>query len=99
MKLILVIVPHKGAADVIQALVGAHFYVTRFASTGGFLRRGNATLLIGTDDEKVDEVLAIVTRVAGSRAGRQGEGGTAFVLNVRQLVRVDGDAGQTSSVP
>ncbi len=80
-----------------QGLVAAQFHVTRFASTGGFLRRGNVTLLIGTDDAKVDEALVIIKRLGGSR-GNAHEGGTALVLNVTQLVRVDGGAGQASPV-
>jgi len=98
-KLVLAIVPQKDAAAVTHGLVAAQFQVTRFASTGGFLRRGNVTLLIGTDDAKVDEVLAIVKRPGGSRGpSAQGEGGTALVLNVAQLIRVDGGAGEASPV-
>ena len=33
------------------------YYVTKLASTGGFLSKGNVTLLIGTDEDKVDEVI------------------------------------------
>jgi len=98
-KLILAVVPQREAGGVMHGLVAAQFQVTRFASTGGFLRRGNVTLLIGTDDAKVDEALAIIKRLGGSRGPtHQGEGGTALVLNVSQLVRVDGGAGQASPV-
>jgi len=43
------------------------FYVTKLASTGGFLREGNTTLMIGTDEVKVDEVIRIVKKECGPR--------------------------------
>ncbi len=43
------------------------FFVTKLASTGGFLREGNTTLMIGTDAEKVDIVIDIVKKECGPR--------------------------------
>ncbi|MEE8121386.1 MAG: cyclic-di-AMP receptor, partial [Anaerolineales bacterium] len=50
----------KDCDPVIRALLENDFRVTRVASTGGFLRQGNVTLLIGTDEEKVDSALEII---------------------------------------
>jgi len=40
---------------------------TKIGSTGGFLREGNATLLIGTEEGRVDEVIGIVNETCQSR--------------------------------
>lgn len=60
--MILAIVQDKDARGLVEALVAAEFQATKLASTGGFLREGNATILIGTEENKVDPVLAIIQR-------------------------------------
>ena len=60
MKLILAIVSNDDSAKVSSALTKNHFSVTKLATTGGFLLSGNTTFLIGTQDEKVDEVITII---------------------------------------
>ena len=60
MKLILAIVSNDDSAKVSSALTKNHFSVTKLATTGGFLLSGNTTFLIGTEDEKVDEVITII---------------------------------------
>ena len=60
MKLILAIIRSIDGGPVIDALVTKSYRVTRVASTGGFLRRGNVTLLIGVEDEQVDPVIDIL---------------------------------------
>ncbi len=67
MKLILAIVQEKDSRRLIEALVAAEFQATMLASTGGFLREGNATVLIGTDENKVEDVLAIVQKTCHVR--------------------------------
>ena len=52
MKMIIVIVKDADAEQVTQSLTASNFRVTRIASTGGFLRSGVVTLLIGVDDER-----------------------------------------------
>jgi uncharacterized protein YaaQ len=64
MKLI-VFVTDDGHADAsVDALVEQGFRVTRLATTGGFLRRGNTTLLVGVEDTQVDQAYALVKRAA-----------------------------------
>ncbi|MBR6090976.1 MAG: cyclic-di-AMP receptor, partial [Anaerolineaceae bacterium] len=46
MKLIITIIPQKDSNPVSQALTEKIFRVTKIASTGGFLRKGNATMLV-----------------------------------------------------
>jgi uncharacterized protein YaaQ len=67
MKLIYVIVRKIDNSNVTEALNKKGFYVTKLASTGGFLREGNTTLLIGTEEEKVEEVINIVKKECGPR--------------------------------
>lgn len=67
MKLIVAIVQDKDAIRLLEALVDHGFRATKLATTGGFLREGNTTLLVGTEDERVDEVLDIIRRICHSR--------------------------------
>lgn len=60
MKLIFAIINKEDATEVSQSLTKAKFSVTKLATTGGFLMSGNITLIIGTQDEKVDEVIKII---------------------------------------
>ena len=60
MKLIIAIVRDLDAGPVIEQLVTHSHRVTRVASTGGFLRRGNVTLLIGAEEQHVDPVIDIL---------------------------------------
>ncbi len=67
MKLIFAIVSNEDASRVQTALTSANFQVTRLATTGGFLMAGDTTFLCGTDNDKVDEVVAIVSEHSKSR--------------------------------
>ena len=60
MKLIIAIVNSDEAGWLIESLNGGGFSVTKLATTGGFLRAGNATLMIGVDDNQVDDVMEII---------------------------------------
>lgn len=59
MKLIIAIVRDVDAGPVTDQLVAHGYRVTRVASTGGFLRRGNVTLLIGVE-QHVQPVIDIL---------------------------------------
>lgn len=60
MKLVLAIIHDEDAQKLTTALNRANFRVTKLASTGGFLRVGNTTILVGCEEEKLDEVLTII---------------------------------------
>lgn len=64
MKLLVFVTESVQADTTVDALVEQNFRVTRLASTGGFLRRGNTTLLVGVDEAYVDQVLNLVRRTA-----------------------------------
>lgn len=59
MKLVLAIIRSIDAGPVIDGLITQSYRVTRIASTGGFLRRGNITLLVGVKEEQVEAVIDI----------------------------------------
>jgi uncharacterized protein YaaQ len=67
MKLIYAIVRNDNEDDVVDALMQAKYSVTRLATTGGFLRKGNTTLMIATDDEKVEDAIQIIKKECGKR--------------------------------
>lgn len=66
-KMIIAIVHDHDAADLLEALTTAGFQATKMASTGGFLREGNTTFIIGSDQAHVEEVLAIIKQNCESR--------------------------------
>lgn len=67
MKLLLMIVQDSDAGALQKALTESGFGVTKLSSTGGFLRRGNTTLLSGVEDRDVDTVSDIVATVCRRR--------------------------------
>lgn len=67
MKLVLVITPEQDAGRLIDALTEVEVQATMLASTGGFLRAGNATILTGVDEGQVEAVLEVVRRVCQRR--------------------------------
>lgn len=81
MKLMIVIVRSEDSENVMDALVEAEFGVTHIASTGGFLRKGNSTLMIGTDEEKVDRAMEVIRNATSEPQDNQRRA-TVFVLNL-----------------
>lgn len=67
MKLVLAIINHDDANTVIQNLTKQGFSSTKLATTGGFLMSGNVTILIGVDEEKVQQVIDIIREHSHSR--------------------------------
>lgn len=67
MKLIIAIVQDEDASRLVNQLMKAGIGVTKLATTGGFLRAGNTTLLIGVDDAKLQGTLDIIEKVCKSR--------------------------------
>ena len=93
MKLVLAVVATQVSESITDALLAAGFRATRLASTGGFRREGNTTILMGVEDDDIEPVLALLrsgVQTAASRkaaaaspppAEGQGSGrGAVFVL-------------------
>lgn len=60
MKLVFAVVQQEDAAQTVQALSSNGISVTRFNSSGGFLQQGNATLLIGVEEERLEQVVNLI---------------------------------------
>lgn len=87
MKMIIVIVKDPDADPITQALTNENFRVTRIASTGGFLRAGVATLLIGVEDGDVDAAIRVLR--GGLGEGKPGEKrATLFVVPVERYEQI-----------
>ena len=67
MKLIIAIVQDEDASRLINHLMDEGFSVTKLATTGGFLKAGNTTLLIGVEDSRLADCLGIIEKVCKSR--------------------------------
>ena len=67
MKMITAVVNKEDANAVCNALTKGGFSVTKLSTTGGFLMAGNMTLLIGTDDEKVDKCIELIASCSKQR--------------------------------
>ena len=67
MKLIVAIVQDVDAGRVLDALMTEGYRTTKISSTGGFLVRGNTTILIGVQDEQVDPVLDVLRKHCEAR--------------------------------
>lgn len=67
MKLVVAVVQDKDAPRLLESLVGKGFRATKLASTGGFLKEGNTTLLVGVDDAQVPEVLKAIKETCKTR--------------------------------
>lgn len=65
--MIIAIVQNEDTNLLSEALMENKFSVTKLATTGGFLRVGNTTLLIGVEDDQVEDVIEIVREVSKSR--------------------------------
>ena len=67
MKLIIAIVQDEDAARLVSNLMNEGYSVTKLATTGGFLRAGNTTLLLGVDEEKFQGAMDVIEKVCKSR--------------------------------
>ena len=66
-KLIIAIVQDEDASRLIGNLMNDGFSVTKLATTGGFLKSGNTTILAGVEDSRVQDCLGIIEKVCKSR--------------------------------
>ncbi len=67
MQLIFAVVQDKDVTRLSDRLIKAGIRATKLASTGGFLRAGNTTFMIGVEDSRVDEVLAHIKQSCRAR--------------------------------
>jgi uncharacterized protein YaaQ len=86
MKMIVVIVNDHETDALIKSMTDAEYRVTRIASTGGFLRSGVATLLLGIDDAQVDKAIGLIRQTTAMMPGEKR--GMLFVVPVERYEQV-----------
>jgi uncharacterized protein YaaQ len=84
MKLIIAILHHTEGEETLRALIEAGFHVTRIASSGGFLRRGNATLLVGAPVDRVGLAVQLIREHSTPPLDPAFKSGTVFVLKTER---------------
>ena len=67
MKLIIAIVQDEDASRLVNQLMKNGYGVTKLATTGGFLRAGNTTLLVGVEDNKLEGAMGVIEKICHSR--------------------------------
>lgn len=92
MKLVVAIVSDADATRVTEAVVSAGYPgPTRINTVGGFLRKGNATLLLGTDDDRVENAIDVIRAAVEDRPPPEDPNqkrATIFVLDAARFIRV-----------
>ena len=87
MKFMSVIIQDRDSDRVIESLVQNGYAVTRMSSTGGFLRQGNVTLLLGLEPQQVDPVIALLRKNCTSTDPNR-HAATIFVLEMPDYLKV-----------
>jgi uncharacterized protein YaaQ len=67
MKLVVAVIQDQDSNRLSNALTKHNFRATKLASTGGFLRSGNTTFLVGVDDERIPQLLDVIRDNCRSR--------------------------------
>lgn len=90
MKLILAIIQDHVAQEVLNELSENKVRATKLSSTGGFFKKGNTTILIGIEDEKVDRVKEMILNISKNKETIDDKTANTvmFVLNMDQLIRM-----------
>lgn len=88
MKLMMVVLNNSDADEVIKELIDEDYRVTRVASTGGFLRRGNTTLFVGTEGDQIDRALEIIKESSVEPLQPGQRRATVFVLDVDRYTQL-----------
>ena len=86
MKMIIVIIKDNDADTLTQSFTASNFRVTRVASTGGFLRSGVVTMLLGVEDNQVDSAIQVVRNSLPAKGNEKRA--TLFVVPVNHFEQV-----------
>lgn len=87
-KLIIAIIRDDDNERVSAKLTAEDFRVTQIASTGGFLRSGRSTLLVGVEDDRVPRALEVLRDNCTEARSPQEKKATVFVLNVDEFIQL-----------
>ncbi|HXD08875.1 MAG TPA: cyclic-di-AMP receptor [Anaerolineales bacterium] len=87
MKMMILIVKDSDSDAITQALTSQQYRVTRIASTGGFLRSGVVTLLLGVLDDRVEAALELIRAKLPPLASGE-KRATLFVVPVERFEQI-----------
>ena len=85
MKLVLAIVQDKDADALAKEFIQNDVRATKLATSGGFLKAGNTTFIVGIEDSRVNEVLEIIKKYL-VRTFDYPEGGNYFCLELHKFI-------------
>lgn len=94
MKLIIAIIQDEYVNKVIRTLMDNKIRTTRLSSTGGFLKAGNTTLLIGTSEEEIDHIVELIgtqtktTRIKDPKEDIIVGGANLFVIDIHDYIKL-----------
>lgn len=88
MKMIIAILRDVDADSVTRTLTAEKFRVTRIASTGGLLRRGVTTLLVGVEDDKVEAAIQVIKTSCSPASSENEKRATIFVVPVERFIQI-----------
>jgi uncharacterized protein YaaQ len=86
MKMIIVILKDHLREALTRTLTEGQYRVTGIASTGGFMRSGVATLLIGVEEPQIEPAIELIRRSVGTTSGEKQA--TVFVVPVSRFEQV-----------
>jgi uncharacterized protein YaaQ len=87
-KMMIVVLRDDDTEGVLNGLLDQSFGVTRIATTGGFFRRGNTTLIIGTEDDQVERAIDVVRANTSEPDDPAHRRATVFVLDVADFQKI-----------
>ena len=85
MKMIVAILRDEDTESVIKTLAKRELPITRIASSGGFMRQGISTLMVGVKDQDVDAVIQVIRNVCTPAVDPLLKRARLFVLNVEHF--------------
>lgn len=88
MKMILCIIQDQDKDVVSGGLNKAGFRVTVLPSTGAYFRRGNSTLMIGVENDKVEKAIQIIRDHVSDAPDPNMKRATLFVMNVAEFQQI-----------
>lgn len=97
MKVIMAIIEEHNEHNLTQQLTEKGFMVTKIATSGGFLKKKNSTLLIGVEEEKVEDVIHVINSECKTKAKIASTmsdakvaigGATVFVIDVEKFKKI-----------
>lgn len=94
MKLIIAIIQDDYVNKVIRILMDNKIRTTRLSSTGGFLKSGNTTLLICTEEEEIDRIVDLISSQTKSKKVKDGRdevlvgGANLFVVDIHDHIKL-----------